>query len=149
LRFIRLFVLFLPLTAALADGPAPTAVAPTATATPAPAANAAPAPAAAAAVAPSGDSGQPNAAPAPSVNAAEAAAAHAELVKKGRLLGYRPVVKSGHTFYCRNEAPLGSRFEKTSCLNEDGLAQALQQSASMREDMTRPHNCGAAGCVAH
>jgi hypothetical protein len=100
-------------------------------------------------VGPATAAAQPAANPAPPPTAAAQAAARAALLKKGRMLGYHPVERNGQTVYCHNEAPLGSRFEKTSCLSEDDLAAAMQRRDAMQDDMTRPGTCGRAGCVTH
>jgi hypothetical protein len=49
-------------------------------------------------------------------------------IKALRAQGYRPVVRNGETLYCRDEAPLGSRFEKRVCNTADQLAELARNS---------------------
>jgi hypothetical protein len=68
--------------------------------------------------------------PAPSPPAAEpekpTAAALEEQTKRLRALGYKPEVQGGVTVFCRKEMPLGSRFEKKICGNDDEIEKNAQ-----------------------
>jgi hypothetical protein len=73
--------------------------------------------------------------PSPSPPAAEpeksTAAASEEQTKRLRAMGYKREVHAGVTVFCRNETPLGSRFDKKVCGNGDEIernAQAARDS---------------------
>ncbi len=97
------------------------------------------APAAPATAARSGTSAAPEA-PVPAATSAAAAGAAApgaspapgehgnsdvtpEQIKQMRGKGYKPKLVNGVTYFCRNEAPIGSRLERQTCSTLDELKQ--------------------------
>lgn len=57
--------------------------------------------------------------------------------KRLRAMGYRPKVQNGRTIYCRSEAILGSRFEKSICGSADDIDKATQNSKDFTEGVQR------------
>lgn len=47
-------------------------------------------------------------------------------LKLAKSRGYKLQKRDGQTVYCRSEAPIGSRFERQSCLTEDVLVSRLK-----------------------
>ena len=64
-----------------------------------------------------------------------------QLMEMARDNGYRPEVRSGKTFFCRHEIPIGSTLPVTHCVNATNLRweveyeqqerRALQENAPM------------------
>lgn len=76
-----------------------------------------------------------SAAPQVSLKAGDAVA-EAQL-KKLRAAGYKPEVRRGEVFFCRNEAPLGSRLEKKVCSTAGQLLDAQAQGQEATRDVQR------------
>ncbi len=68
------------------------------------------------------------------------------LAKKARELDYQVETRNGQRNYCLNSAPLGSRFEKKSCVNEAQFEDVVRNSAEIQNYM-RQGNCSGPGCV--
>jgi hypothetical protein len=47
-------------------------------------------------------------------------------IKKFRNMGYKPVVKNGTAYYCRDETQLGSRFPQRVCRTAKDMVQAAR-----------------------
>ena len=77
---------------------------------------------AASATKPATDTSQPKAAAA----ASPTVVVSAEVDKKWRSQGYKPVVRHGETLYCRRETILGSHFESNVCRTPTDLEAAEQ-----------------------
>jgi hypothetical protein len=122
-----------PEPTASATVPAPTAAEHTPTKIDAPSSAAAPS---------ARDAAPPTAA---TVSATAAAATDAsrlsavELAEDKRLqaLGYRPEMRNGTRFYCRREAPLGSRFEHKICTTAQQHSDLRQDSKDLLEGAQR------------
>jgi hypothetical protein len=56
-----------------------------------------------------------------------------ETLKAARDAGYAIKVANGSTHFCKNEAEIGSRFKKETCINEDQLYLVLHRSEEQRE----------------
>lgn len=56
-----------------------------------------------------------------------------------RQQGYKPEVRKGMQYYCRREAPLGSRFEQVRCLT---LAQSRELRQHSKEMLEHAQNGG-------
>lgn len=54
-----------------------------------------------------------------------------------RQQGYKPEIRKGIRYYCRREAPLGSRFEQTVCLTAEQSRDNRQHSKEMTERAQR------------
>lgn len=95
---------------------------------------------------------QPAAAVAPAAAATAtvtADEARAKLYKQARSRGYKRMTVKGDLMFCRNEATMGSRFEKAVCLNEAALASALKHEADTQADINagRSGACAGQGCA--
>ncbi len=64
-----------------------------------------------------------------SVNAAED--------KRLRALGYKPEIRNDKKYYCRREAPLGSRFETKICGTAEQLSSVRQSGKEALEEAQR------------
>jgi hypothetical protein len=87
------------------------------------------------------------AAPAAPAESAGTQLRKAEVAAKANELGYKVEMHGDKKFYCRSEAPLGSRFEKKECLSEASFADMVRSS----EQNSGPIRgaCQGQGCVAH
>jgi hypothetical protein len=118
-----------PPPAAVPASAATPAAATTAPATP-PAAASTPAPAAA-------TTAQPAAAPPSS-----AAADEAQKEKQLRAQGYSPRMRDGQKYFCKREAPVGSRFEsKLTCLTPEEADRVATDARANIEHMQRSMGC--------
>jgi hypothetical protein len=69
----------------------------------------------------------------------------AEVAAKANELGYHVETRNNKRFYCRTDAPLGSRFEKKQCLSEATFADSVR---NMQQNTQQPRGaCSGAGCV--
>jgi hypothetical protein len=89
----------------------------------------------------------PAVAPATAAPAAAADGARAAMLKQARVRGYRQLERNGKTVYCRNEAELGSRFERTRCVDEDGLAAEMRAGSEATNDANSHRGCTDPACV--
>lgn len=80
------------------------------------------------------------AAPAPVSAAAAAPAAAADEAPKPFKPppGYKAKVVKGETMYCRQEAPIGSRFKETICFSEAQLKEQMLREEENRIRMGQP-----------
>ncbi|MBS0373273.1 MAG: hypothetical protein JSR73_01725 [Proteobacteria bacterium] len=69
--------------------------------------------------------------------AAATASPDAAEIAQFRSLGYRPEQRHGETYYCRNEAEIGSRFERKVCATIEQLRARRQASRDMLESMQK------------
>ena len=118
----------------VAPAPAP-ASAPTA----APAPATAPAATPAAAAAPSGDTTNPDS-KVKRIYLEDKTLTNDE-VRKLFEQGYKPTSRNGEVYYCRREATLGTRFEKTICRTADQMKQQEQQAKELAAEKQRPGGC--------
>jgi hypothetical protein len=58
-------------------------------------------------------------------------------LKQLRAAGYKPEVRHGEVFFCRDEAPLGSRLEKKVCRTAGQLLDLKAQSQQATLDIQR------------
>ena len=93
----------------------------------------------------------PAAAVAPVATAAPTAedAKRQALLKQARSMGFKPKLTNGVVMYCRNEAPLGTRFDQTVCHSEDAIADVLQRMQAQQDEMNAAHSCAGSGCTRH
>ena len=68
------------------------------------------------------------------------------LLKEGRSQGYKAQQRNGKTVYFRSEVQLGSRFDKTVCLSEEGLLAAPRRSKENQDLLMRAPVCAGTGC---
>jgi hypothetical protein len=95
--------------------------------------------------------------PAPAATATGSAAAptatdanRESVLKQARTQGYKAQRRDGQTVYCRKEGTIGTRFEKTVCLNEDELVQVSKERAATQQDaMNHSQTCSGMGCRAN
>ena len=62
----------------------------------------------------------------------------ADFTKKAQDDGWRPEIRNGQVLYCRDEAPLGSRFPERTCLNKSSVEQMMLAEERQRQNMQRP-----------
>jgi hypothetical protein len=81
------------------------------------------------------------------VNAAAAAAESApgnppttDLDKRLRAQGYKVETRGDEIFYCRNEAIIGTRFERKVCATSEQLASMQQKGADATSKMQKGMN---------
>lgn len=58
-----------------------------------------------------------------------------EQAKTLRSAGYKSQVRNGITYYCHNETPLGSRFEKSVCGTPDDILRTITNSQELVNQM--------------
>ena len=69
------------------------------------------------------------------------------LLKAAIAQGYKKQQRHGDTVYCHTEAPLGTRFPKTTCLTEDAMVDTMRTMAETQDYMrTAPGRCVSANC---
>ena len=93
---------------------------------------------------------------APATSAAPVAAAptadevkRQAMLKQARSMGFKPKLTNGVVMYCRNEAPIGTRFDQTVCHTEDGMADLLQALQAQKDELDNAHSCAGSGCSRH
>jgi hypothetical protein len=126
-----------PATPPPADVPASTAAPAAATTAPAtaPAAAATTAPAAATAAKPAA--------------ASSAAVDEAQKEKQLRAQGYTPQMRDGQKYFCRREAPIGSRFEsRMTCLTPEEADLIATNARASTEHQQRASGCIGTNCGA-
>jgi hypothetical protein len=64
----------------------------------------------------------------------------ADFTKKAQDDGWSPEIRNGQVLYCRDEAPLGSRFPERKCLNKVAVEQMMLAEQHQREAMQRQYN---------
>jgi hypothetical protein len=100
----------------------------------------------------------PGAAPAPIAAVAPAAATgtaaatdtpeHIALVKQARNFGYKAETHGSKTFYCKTEASIGTRFEKTSCVSDAQLADIVHQQIEAQDELAKGQRaCAGSACA--
>ena len=76
----------------------------------------------------------------PAASAQTAAPADAALIAEDKTLreqGFKPEMRKGVKYYCHSEAPLGSRFERTTCMTAEQSMDKRRQSKEMTERAQR------------
>jgi hypothetical protein len=68
----------------------------------------------------------------------------AETLKRAKAVGLRPEVRKGVTVYCWEDADTGTRFKTKKCVDENRLAEMIQQREAQRDQLRG--NCGGGGC---
>ena len=63
--------------------------------------------------------------------------ATADFTKRAQDDGWTPEVRSGRVLYCRDEAPLGSRFPERTCLDKVAVEQMMLAEEHQRQAMQR------------
>jgi len=72
------------------------------------------------------------------------------ILKAARSMGYKPQHHNAQSVYCRNEAPLGSRFEHSVCLTEDQVVAAIKNTAATQDYLrTATGQCAGNTCFSH
>lgn len=66
--------------------------------------------------------------------------ATADFTKRAQDDGWRPEVRSGRVLYCRDEAPLGSRFPERTCIDKVAVEQMMLAEQKQRESMQHAYN---------
>lgn len=61
----------------------------------------------------------------------------ADFTKKAQDDGWNPIIRNGQVLYCKDEAPLGSRFPEKTCLNKVGVEQMMLAEERQRQQMQR------------
>jgi len=69
-----------------------------------------------------------------------------ELYAEARQMGYRARVVKDKTIFCRNEAPIGSRLTKDTCVSADGLESEIRELERIHDQMLRGQTCGKDAC---
>jgi hypothetical protein len=64
--------------------------------------------------------------------------ARQQYLKLAKSRGYKMQKRDGQIVYCRSEAPVGSRFERTFCYTEDVLLYRLKQEEENKAESSRP-----------
>jgi hypothetical protein len=64
----------------------------------------------------------------------------ADFTKKAQDDGWTPEVRSGRVLYCKDEAPLGSRFPERTCLDKVAVEQMMLAEEKQRESMQHAYN---------
>jgi PBP1b-binding outer membrane lipoprotein LpoB len=85
-----------------------------------------------------------NAAPATASAESPAAASQvvdtADFTKRAQDDGWNPVIRNGQVLYCKDEAPLDSRFPERKCLNKAGVEQMMLAEQHQRDSMRHAYN---------
>ncbi|MGH8289999.1 MAG: hypothetical protein ACREV7_13405 [Steroidobacteraceae bacterium] len=66
--------------------------------------------------------------------------ATADFTKRAQDDGWSPEVRSGRVLYCKDEAPLGSRFPERTCLDKVAVEQMMLAEEKQRESMQHAYN---------
>lgn len=61
----------------------------------------------------------------------------ADFTKQAQDDGWSPIVRNGQVLYCKDEAPLGSRFPEKTCLNKVAVQQMMLAEQRQRDQMQR------------
>ncbi|HTX04390.1 MAG TPA: hypothetical protein VMD06_01095 [Steroidobacteraceae bacterium] len=61
--------------------------------------------------------------------------ATADFTKQAQDDGWTPEVRSGRVLYCKDEAPLGSRFPERTCLDKAAVQSMMLAEERQREQM--------------
>jgi hypothetical protein len=64
----------------------------------------------------------------------------ADFTKKAQDDGWSPEIRNGQVLYCKDEAPLGSRFPERKCLNKVAVEQMMLAEQHQRETMQHAYN---------
>ena len=76
----------------------------------------------------------------PAASAQTEAPIDAALIAEDKTLreqGFKPEMRKGIKYYCHSEAPLGSRFERTTCMTAEQSMDKRRQSKEMTERAQR------------
>ena len=76
-----------------------------------------------------------NATPAESPASASKLVDTADFTKKAQDDGWSPMVRNGKVLYCKDEAPLGSRFPERTCLDRVAVQSMMLAEERQREQM--------------
>ena len=73
----------------------------------------------------------------------------AELLKQARREGFKPKKRDGVTKFCQTTAPLGTRFESETCVDEAHLKMLVEQREDTRNLMRQQSACTGSSCSGH
>jgi hypothetical protein len=73
----------------------------------------------------------------------------AELVKEARREGFKPKKRDGVTKFCQTSAPLGTRFESETCVDEVHLRMLVEQREDQRNLLRQSGACTGSACSGH
>lgn len=72
------------------------------------------------------------------------AGASPDILKKARRNGYHTRIRNGNTYFCKKEAPVGSRLVQERCMTEDMLVAAFEKQQQQRDNLRANMDvCGA------
>jgi hypothetical protein len=69
-----------------------------------------------------------------------------ELLKQARREGFKPKKRDGVTKFCHTDAPLGTRFESETCVDEAHLKMLVEQREDQRNQLRQPGACTGSSC---
>ena len=72
-----------------------------------------------------------------------------ELLKQARREGFRPKKRDGVTKFCHTDAPLGTRFESETCVDEAHLKMLVEQREDTRNLLRQQSACTGSACNGH
>jgi cytochrome c len=61
----------------------------------------------------------------------------ADFTKQAQDDGWNPIIRNGQVLYCKDEAPLGSRFPQRTCLNKVAVQQMMLAEERQRQQLQR------------
>jgi hypothetical protein len=70
----------------------------------------------------------------------------AEVLKEARREGFKPKKRDGVTKFCYTAAPLGTRFESETCVDEAHLKMAIEQREDTRNLLRQQGACSGSNC---
>jgi hypothetical protein len=73
----------------------------------------------------------------------------AELLKEARRQGFKPKKRDGVTKFCHTDAPLGTRFESETCVDEAHLKMLVEQREDQRNQLRQQGACTGSACSGH
>jgi hypothetical protein len=62
-----------------------------------------------------------------------------DLDKRARAVGLLPETHQGTTFYCKNGAPVGTRFQKKTCYSGDQVVMMIEQLEQQKNLLDSTH----------
>lgn len=72
------------------------------------------------------------------------AGASPDILKKARRNGYHTRIRNGNTYFCKKEAPVGSRLVQERCMTEEMLVAAFDRQQQQRDNLRANMDvCGA------
>jgi len=69
-----------------------------------------------------------------------------DLLKMAASVGYFPRTRAGVAVFCRTDSDVGTRFTTEKCINEDQLAEVVQRSREVHDNMRKGGVCSTPNC---